>query len=162
MLLAAEIGKPHGIGGHVYVVPISDDPRRFDAGARFVHADGRTLVIEHFQRHKGDRFLAKFEGVHTRTEAEQLRGALFLAEDEPRRLEEGQYMYSDLVGCTVTAADGQVIGTVTGVIEGVAQDLLEVETTTGPGLIPLVKEIVTEVDVARARISVSLPEGLFD
>lgn len=162
MLLAGEIGKPHGIAGQVYVVPISDDPRRFEAGARLVHADGRTLVVEDFRRHKGDRFLAKFEGIDTRTDAEGLRGSLFVSESEPRDLQEGEYMHSDLIGCTVVAVNGEILGTVAGVMSGVAQDLLEVETASGGGLIPLVKEMVKEIDVPGARITVTLPEGLLD
>lgn len=161
MLLAGEIGKPHGIGGEVYVVRISDDPRRFEPGSELVHSDGRTLVVEGARAHR-DRLLVKFVGVDTRTEAEALRGALFVAGEERRALEEDEFWVDDLVGREVRLPDGKPVGTVARVAPGPAHDHLVIDTPSGERLVPLVKEIVTGVALDEGIVTVDPPAGLLD
>ncbi|MCA1705522.1 MAG: ribosome maturation factor RimM, partial [Actinobacteria bacterium] len=129
MLLAGEIGKPHGLGGEVYVVVISDDPRRFEPGSQLLHGDGRTLTVVSSRSH-GDRFLVRFAGIESREHAMTLRGPLYVPATEIRALEEDEFWHDDLVGCTVTV-DGDEVGTVQGVLAGTAQDLLQIETPNG-------------------------------
>ena len=161
MLLAGEIGKPHGLAGEVYVVVISDDPRRFEPGASLHHADGRTLTVETHRTHR-DRVLVKFSGVESREDATSLRGAVYVPSSETRTLEPGEFWHDDLVGCTVVLADATEVGTVSDVIAAPAQDLLEIETTAGTKLVPLVKEIVTRIDLEARRIAIDPPDGLLD
>jgi 16S rRNA processing protein RimM len=161
LLIAGEIGKPHGLSGEVYVVPISDDPRRFEPGARLIHVSGRELRIVDVRRH-GRRFLVRFEGVDDRTAAESLRGTLFVGSNDLRALEDDEYWPHDLSGCSVYLASGARVGDVTAVLPAPAQDLLQVDTPAGLRLIPLAKEIVVEVDLGERRIVVEPPEGLLD
>lgn len=160
MLLAGEIGKPHGLAGEVYVVVISDDPQRFAPGSELLHDDGRVLIVEASRAH-GDRFLVRFEGIDTREEAMLLRGSLYIEAGQQRALEPDEYWHDDLVGCSVEV-DGTTIGPVTAVLTGSMQDLLQVETAGGPRLIPLVRQIVIAVDTAAKQIVVDPPEGLLD
>ncbi|MBW3595422.1 MAG: ribosome maturation factor RimM [Actinobacteria bacterium] len=160
-MIAGEIGKPHGIGGDVYVVRISDDPRRFEPGAELIHSDGRTLVVEHARPHR-DRFLVKFEGVNSREDAEAIRGTLFVPSTEVRDLAEGEFWESDLIGCEVFDVGGAELGRVAAVIPGPAQDLLELDTTSGSRLVPLVQEFVVDIDPSEKRIVIDPPEGLFE
>ena len=157
--MAGQVGRPHGLNGDVYVVQISDDPSRFAPGSTLEHEDGRVFEIESTHLH-GDRLLVKFRGVGTREEAERMRGTLFVSTQELRALNEGEYWHHDLIGCTVQIAEGERIGEIRDVIPGVAQDLLLVATATEDRLIPLVKEIVTTVDLNARVVVVDPPEGL--
>jgi len=161
VLLAGQIGKPHGIGGQVYVVRISDDPHRFDPGAQLHHEDGRHLVVEAARVHR-DRFLVKFEGIGTRTEAEGLRGNLYVPPSEARELEADEYWPRDLIGCAVVDPAGAQVGTVEEVIFAPAQDLLAVATERGQKLVPMVKEIVVAVDTGARSITIDPPDGLLE
>lgn len=160
-MIAGEIGKPHGIRGDVYVLRISDDPHRFDPGSRLVHQNGRTLVVETARPHR-DRFLVKFEGVSTRSDADALRGALYVPAAEARGLGEGEVWVHELTGCEVVDPMGTRLGTVDRVVAGTAHDLLEVTTPAGSRLVPLVKEIVVELDRMARRVVVDAPEGLLE
>jgi 16S rRNA processing protein RimM len=160
-MLAGEIGKPHGTAGEVYVWRLSDDPLRFEPGARLVHANGQEMVVEASRVHR-DRFLVKFAGSDTREDAEMLRGDLFVPEGDARELGDGEYWPHDLVGCEVHLADGTQVGSVSSVTEGPAQDLLTVTTSKGDRLIPLVAAIVVDVDVEAKRVLVDPPAGLLD
>lgn len=161
MLLAGEIGKPHGLAGEVYVVVISDDPHRFEPGATLHHADGRTVTVEKSRPH-GGRFLVKFSGIDSREAAASMRGALYIPSSDARSLEPDEFWHDDLVGCTVVGRDGSDIGTVSGVVAGPSQDLLEVTTAAGPRLVPMVREIVTHIDPGAREIVLDPPEGLLD
>ena len=144
------------------MVPISDDPHRFDRGSQLVRADGARLVVEGSHVHKGDRLLVKFEGVDSRDAAELIRGAVFVSEDQRRSLEEGEYWPQDLVGCRVVTVAGDEVGEVSEVVEGPAQDLISVDHEGRTFFVPLVKEIVVEVDVDARRVTIDPPAGLVD
>jgi 16S rRNA processing protein RimM len=144
------------------MVAISDDPHRFDPGSLLVHADGTNLVVEGSHVHKGDRLLIKFEGVDSRDAAELIRGAVYVSEDQRRSLEEGEYWPQDLVGCRVVTAAGDEVGQIADVVEGPAQDLISVDDGGLTFLVPLVKEIVLDVDIEGRRVTIDPPPGLVD
>lgn len=161
MLLAGEIGKPHGTSGEVYVVRISDDPHRFDPGAVLTHEDGRRLVVVSSRSHR-DRFLVHFEGVVDREGAQGLRGALYVPAEAARELDDAEFWEADLVGSRVTLPDGTEVGEVSDVIVRPAQDLLQIETPRGQRLVPFVSQIVIEVEPDERRVTIDPPEGLLD
>lgn len=143
------------------MVSISDDPHRFDAGARLIHVDGRELVVESARAHR-NRFLVKFAGVDSRESAQEIKGALYVPSSEARSLEDDEFWEHDLTGCTVTLVDGTEVGPVGSVVHGPAQDLLVVITARGERSVPVVGAIVTSVDLAARRIVIDPPEGLLD
>ena len=161
MLVAGEVGKPHGLGGEVYVDRISDDPDRFGPGSKLIHADGRELVVAGSRSHR-NRMLVKFEGVDDRTAAEGLRGTLMIPSEEARSLEDDEYWPHELAGCMVVLGDGTAVGEVAEVVPAPAHDLLQIRTPSGDRLVPIVKDIVVAVDVAAGRITIDPPAGLLD
>lgn len=118
-------------------------------------------MVESSREHR-NRFLVKFEGVDTREDAEAVKGTLFVPANQARDLDEGEYWERDVVGCEVVTGDGTKIGTVIDVVPGPAQDLLEIDTGHGAGLVPFVSEIVTSVDTAARRVVIDPPEGLLE
>jgi 16S rRNA processing protein RimM len=156
-LLAGQIGKPHGVGGEVYVIKISDDPRRFEPGAELSHEDGRVLTVESARPHR-DRFLVRFAGIEDRESAQRARGALYIDADDRRTLEQDEYWPDDLIGCNVLDTQGNLLGVVTDVTSNAAQDLLIVD---GKNYVPMVAALVVSVDVASKAVVIDPPEGLF-
>ena len=160
-LLAAEVGKPHGLRGHVFVLRLSDDPARFRPGGRLLTAGGDAVVVTEAKEH-GDRFLVAFDGYETRESAETLRGPLYVEAEEARSLDDDEYWEHELIGCSAWTISDIEIGTVSRVVPGTAQDLLVIDTPAGERLVPLVKEIVAEVDTAGRRVVLDPPDGLLD
>ncbi len=138
---------------------ISDDPRRFEAGARLQHEDGRELVVERTRAHR-DRTLVKFAGIDDRSSAEGLRGTLLVPSDEVRELAGDEFWPHEAVGCVATLVSGEEVGTVKDVVAGAAQDLLVLDTPRGERLVPLAKEIVQSVDTRQRLVVIDPPEGL--
>ncbi len=128
----------------------------------------RPVQVERLWYHNG-RPVFKFFGIDSISDAERWRGADLLAPASERaRPEPGEYSHADLIGCEVrTFAAEQPLGIVRGIEDYGSQILLSVEkyaekTGAGEMLIPFVKAICREIDVARKVIRVELPEGLSD
>lgn len=156
-----EVGKPHGLNGEVYVMAISDDPARFEPGSVLETGDGVKLTVAVGRRHH-DRLLVTFEGVSTREAAERLRGPLYVAAGLVRALEDHEFWLHEVEDMEVVDPRGEHLGTVARVVPGGAQDLLAVTSERGETLVPLVKEIVMDVDRDARRVVVDAPEGLFE
>ncbi len=166
LLLVGFVRKPHGVRGEVSVELVGDNPSRFRAGSRLVvvHAGeerGSEVVVETARLHR-QRYLIRFAGYSAREEAERLRGAAVCVPESEARPRQGQVFLKDLPGLRVVDESGRVLGEVARVLEYPAQDVLEISTARGTKLLPLVRELVPEVDLEAGRIVVRPPEGIFE
>ena len=104
----------------------------------------------------------KFAGFDSRADAESLRGTLYVGGDQLRELAAGEYWEHEVVGATVVDREERKLGVVTRLVPGVAHDLLAVETPAGERLVPVVADIVAEIDARRRVVRVDPPGGLLD
>jgi 16S rRNA processing protein RimM len=164
-VVLARIGRPHGIRGEVSVEVRTDDPdRRLAPGTtlRTEPASVGPLTIADGWVHSG-RLILRFEGYDGRGAAEGLRNVLLVADVDPAERPEDPDEYYDhqLVGLAAYDVSGAALGEVTGLVHGGAQDLLAVRTPDGRDtLVPFVKALVPEVDVAGGRVVVADRPGL--
>jgi 16S rRNA processing protein RimM len=74
-----------------------------------------------------------------------------------------EFLDHQLVGLAAVTPDGEKLGEVVRIDHAPAHDLLVLRLSAGgTGLVPFVKAIVGEVDVAGGRIVMTPPDGLFD
>jgi 16S rRNA processing protein RimM len=116
-----------------------------------------TVRVTGVRPHKG-RLLIRIEGVDDAEAAAQYAGAVLYAPRAQLVLGEGEYLDDDLVGCVVEGTDGTTYGTVERVDHYPSSDMLLV----GDAMVPMVRAIVTEIDLERRRILVDPPVGLLD
>lgn len=164
------IVKAHGVRGELVVQSRTDSPRqRFAPGAvldaRLRDGTERSLTVNAAREHSG-RLLVAFAGVGDRDAAESLRGALLLVDPTTlARPEDPDEFYDhELEGLLVVTTAGRQVGTVREVVHGPAGDILAVDRAGGGDevLVPFVREIVPEIDLAAGRILIEPPEGLID
>ncbi|WP_406067130.1 ribosome maturation factor RimM [Micromonospora sp. NBC_01638] len=189
-LVVGRIGKPHGIRGEVTVEVRTDEPEaRFAPGTVLRTEPGATpptapaeppaasadepgvpfrvpaeLTIEEARFHQG-RMLVAFAGVPDRDTAEALRGTLLVVDsadvappDDPEEFHDHQ-----LVGLAVVTPAGERLGEVARIDHAPSSDLLVLRRPEGrTALIPFVRAIVPEVDLAGGRVIVDPPAGLLD
>ncbi|GHA03020.1 ribosome maturation factor RimM [Streptomyces echinoruber] len=166
-LVVARIGRAHGIKGEVTVEVRTDEPELRLAPGAVLATDPPTagpLTIASGRVHSG-RLLLRFEGVEDRNAAEALRNTLLIAEVDPDELPEGEDEYYDhqLIDLDVVTEDGAEVGRVTEVVHLPSQDLFVVERPDGGEvMIPFVREIVTEIDLAEQKAVIDPPPGLID
>lgn len=86
----------------------------------------------------GKTAIARFDGVSDRSGAEALRGQLVEIDRAALpALADGEYYHADVIGLPCVDGDGAVIGTVAGIDNFGAGDLIEVERPDGKrGLVP--------------------------
>ncbi len=109
--------------------------------------------------------LARIDGVTNRTQAAALKGTrLYLPRAALPAPAADEYYYADLVGLAVELPDGTAVGTVVGVDNFGAGDVLDV-ATRGPGgavvAVPFTRATVPVVDLDGGRIVVNPLPGLF-
>lgn len=163
MVLIGRVIKPHGVRGEVVVDATTDDPEgRFRSGETLLGIQaGREvqMTVKSMRPHQG-RLLVGFEEVPGRNEAERLRGMKFYAEPV---FEDEDFYDFELEGLRVIH-NGTDIGEVTSVVRAPAHRLLEVSLDTGARevLIPLVEDIVPEIDLENSTVTITPPEGLLE
>ncbi|WP_263310658.1 ribosome maturation factor RimM [Brachybacterium atlanticum] len=168
-VIVATIGRAHGLRGEVALVLRTDQPEeRLSRGTAFqveVAGRSRTLTVAR-TRLQQERWYASFEEVADRTDAESLRGVdLQIAVDaEEEASEDPDAWYpAQLKGLAVRHVDGRELGVVAGVDHYPAQDLLVVRTPDRRRVqLPLVEQLVPEVDLEAGVVIADPPGGLFD
>lgn len=156
--------RPHGVAGDVAVDAHTDRPRqRFAPGTMLSTDAGRDLLVVAAREHRG-RWLVRFDGYTSRADAELLRDRLLtVGADEPEpSVGPDEFHDQQLEGLTAIDADGAVLGTVAEVRHEPGQDLLVLDTERDQRLVPFVRAIVPEVDLAARRIVLDPPDGLLD
>jgi 16S rRNA processing protein RimM len=159
-VVVGRIAGVFGIRGEVKCDPTS--------AGRIVFALGATLRCEREEEsseirlasirpHKG-RLLVRIEGVDGAQSARAYSGAVLYALRRDVRLNAGEYLDADLVGCLVRGVDGAEYGAVERVEHYPASDMLVV----AGHLVPMVGAIVREIDMARRSIVIDPPAGLCD
>ena len=143
----AAVAGAHGIKGEVRLKLFSDSVESLSRHNK-LHVGGaerRLLSVR-----EGKTPVARFEGIDDRAAAEALRGSLVEVDRSALPpLEEGEYYHADLVGLAAVASDGKPVGTVVGVENYGAGDLLEIRREDArTSLIPF-KKGIAEVEGGR-------------
>jgi 16S rRNA processing protein RimM len=167
LLVVGRVIRPHGVRGEVSVDVRTDAPEdRFTVGSVLVTdpTEAGPLTIETCRPHQG-RMLVTFAGVADRDVADGLRGVLLCVDSAsvPEPADPDEFNDHQLVGLRAETPAGDLIGTILRVDHAPASELLVVRLADGrQGLVPFVRAIVPEVDVAGGRVVLTPPEGLFD
>ena len=141
----AAVAGAHGVRGEVRL-------KLFAESAESLARHPRLIVggVERAATIRADAkgATARFAGIDDRSAAEALRGALVeVKRDALPPLEEGEYYHADLIGLTCFDQAGETVGSVVGVENFGAGDLLDIELVSGKrALIPFRDGIADLVD----------------
>jgi 16S rRNA processing protein RimM len=123
--------------------------------------DGKRRFEIETMRAAKDHYVVRIGGIADRDGAEALRNIeLYIPHARlPAIDDDGTYYHADLVGLVAVTPDGDVIGTVSAVLNFGAGDLIEIKSAMGgePIMLPFTEAIVPEIDMMARRIVVVLP-----
>jgi 16S rRNA processing protein RimM len=170
-VIVGRIGRPHGIRGEVVIGVRTDEPDlRFAVGAVLDSgrsldgpADGGQLKVAAARWHSG-QLLVAFADITDRTAAAELTGSWLSVDSDqlPEVADPDEFRDHELIGLSVRTTAGDPVGVVTDVLH-YGQDLLVVRRPDDENcLVPFVKAIVPEVDVAAGILVIDPPRGLLD
>jgi 16S rRNA processing protein RimM len=169
MYNVGKIVNTQGIKGELKVLLQTDFPEtRFQKGNKLILVDPdklTELVVEvEFGRLQKNVYIVKFVGFNDINLVEKYKGWMIkVPASALLELEEDQYYYHEIIGCSVVTEDGEKLGTVTDILTPGANDVWVVTRPVGkPVLLPVIDDVVLKVDVAAKQILVYIMEGLID
>lgn len=160
------ISSTHGIRGEVKVYPTTDDPERFLELDEVILDTGREhkiLKIEGVKFFK-NQVILKFKGYDNINDIEKyLKKDLLVDREHAVELGENENFIADLIDMEVVTDEGEVLGTLSDVIETGANDVYAVKTPEGKEiLLPAIRDCILDVNVDEKRMTVHVMEGLLD
>jgi 16S rRNA processing protein RimM len=142
LVAIGRVGRPHGVDGAFVVEGASEDPRRFEVGAR-LYVAGKPAEVVLRRRVGGGRLAIRLDvAVERGSDLAVLRGDLPTPDPD-------SFYVSDLIGLQVLLVSGEKVGVVRDVLPGPANDNLELDSGA---LVPLVEDAVAEIDVPHGRV----------
>lgn len=164
-----QVANTHGVRGELKIWPQTDFPDvRFAKGSELllVHPEGlaeEKLRVER-SRDQKNVYIVKFQGLDDINAVLPYKGwAVKVEADQRAKLEPDEYYYRDIIGATVNLEDGSTFGVVEDILKPGANDVWVVKRPQGkPVLLPVIDEVVLNVDIAAKTITIDLMEGLVD
>ena len=162
-----ETGKivgTHGIKGMTRVQVWADDGE-FLKQFKYIYTDSEgkgKLAISKVQPH-GTVTLIAFKGIDTIEQAEKLRNTVIYINRDDVKLPEGRYFITDLIGCKVfDAHTDNLLGIITDVSETGANDVWHITKDGKEYLVPIIDEVLVNVDIENENVIISPMKGIFD
>jgi 16S rRNA processing protein RimM len=165
-----KIVNTHGVRGEIRVISSTDFPdERYQIGTQLMVKDENEtkeipVIVRHHRRHKNFDLL-QFEGYHSINDVEKFKGStLYVSEEFLEELEENEFYYHEIIGCTVMTANDEELGKIKEIFETGANDVWVVQRKDGGKdiLLPYIEDVVKDIDIDNKVIRVHLLEGLIE
>ncbi|QHW30091.1 ribosome maturation factor RimM [Paenibacillus rhizovicinus] len=166
-LSVGKLVNTHGIRGEVKIFSQTDFPEERFAPNKVLtlmnEENGQQLKVEVLssREHKG-MYIVKLKGYENINEVEKYKGwSLKVSKEDLVELDEGEYYQHQIIGCKVVTDEGAELGVITEILVPGANDVWVIQPPKGKQvLIPVIDEVVLNVDVANKVVKVHLMEGL--
>jgi 16S rRNA processing protein RimM len=157
----------HGVRGFLRVT--SADPALIDhimhASVLYLESPGRepeSRTVESVRpQRKG--LLLKLAGVDTREDAEGIVGGLVSTPEETLPpLKDHEFYYSEIRGFRVSTTNGRDLGSITETFHNGSTDVWIVQDGRREYLIPVIADVVRDIDRSRRAVTIEPLDGLLD
>lgn len=150
------VARAHGIRGELRVVCHNPESNALAEVPR-IHIGGTAYEVAAVRPVSG-AYLVELAGLRDRNLAEGMRGQVVLVERALLDLDDDDVLLAELVGMTVTLADGTAWGEVVAIEVG-PQDRLVIHHGDTERLLPVVDAYIVDVDPEAGALVVDPPEG---
>jgi 16S rRNA processing protein RimM len=163
-ILVGKIVSSFGVRGQLKMTTITSHIDHFCRKVKTIYLGPKfqAYPIRQAFEHKPGLLVIGLLGVTDRDAAEEFRGLeVFIRESDAAPLEDGEYFIHQLYNLRVELEDGTEFGRVREVLETGANDVLVVARPNLPEvLLPMIKDVVVNLDIPNGRIVVHILEGL--
>lgn len=161
-----EIGKitgTRGLNGELKVQPWCDSPEVLAGLEKLYLDDGETPLNVNYAKVHKSMVIMSVVGVNTIEQADKLKNKILCVNRSDLKLEEGRYFIQDLIGLSVVNADsGIVYGKITDVFKTGANDVYQVTNHDNNYLVPVIPQVVINVDIDNGTVQIRPLKGIFD
>lgn len=164
-LKIGQIVNTQGLKGDVRVYPLTDDIKRFDELGKFFIGENFNDEFEVQKvRYKGNLVILKIKGIDIIEEAENLKNKyIYVSRENCRKLDEGEFFISDMLGIEVYTVDNVYVGVLKDVLQYAANDVYVVKNDEGKEfLIPAVMKFVPTIDIENRKMIIDPIKGMID
>ena len=160
-----EILKPHGIKGELKILFYNEESKSLQKDQKVFLESPQKNIIEYkieriFYSFRKNRI--KFFDINTINEADDLRGYVVNVDrNDLPKINDSEYYLSDLVGYSLIDKSNNNYGKVIEVLALPANSVLNISKDDKEYLIPLIDDVVLEVDQNQEVIIIDPIEGLF-
>jgi len=142
------------------VKTFTESPENLAAYGPVETEDGRRFTIESLRPTKGDEAVVRFAGIAGRNAAETFKGErLYVPREALPPPEAGEFYVEDLIGLEVEDSEGKPLGTIVGLHNFGAGEMIEIEAASGErSYIPFNDDCVPVVDIGGGRVVAAPPK----
>jgi 16S rRNA processing protein RimM len=164
-LVIGRIASAVGLRGAVKALVMTDFPDRFGLLETVYLGDELTphRISSYQLRKEGRQVVLRFQECQNRDQAELLRGKfIWIPTEQAMPLPEGQYYVHQLLGLEVETEEGEHLGVLREVLFPGGNDVYVIGDEKQEVLVPALRDVILQVDLAERRMVVRVPEGLRD
>ncbi len=161
-LAVGQILRPHGVRGELRAEIYTDDPEHLShISTVYLGRARQPYTLTRVRMHQ-DIMLLTFKECQDRNAAELLRGLLVeIAIKDAVPLESEEYYHFQLVGMQVETDEGETLGEIVEVFEAPgANDVLIVHGPRGEVLLPVIQDVILDLDFEAQQVLVHILPGL--
>ncbi len=162
-----EIGKitgTHGVHGGVRIQAWCDGYEFLNGFKTFYLTNDGSNALEKVKIvPTGNVFAAQFKGINTIESAEKLRNSILYINRDDVHAMDGGYFIQDIIGCRVTDANNNTsYGEIRDVSKTGANDVWHIVRDGIEYLIPVIPDVVKQVDIDGGVVYITPLKGIFD
>jgi 16S rRNA processing protein RimM len=159
LICIGQILGAHGVKGLVKLASFTDTPEDITAYGPVSDEAGKKSWSIELKGWNKTHFMANLSGITTREQAEALKGTkLYVPREKLPTASANEYYYADLIGLEVRVG-GQVYGTVAGLANYGAGDILSIRKADGTSeMVIFHAQTVPEVNVAEGYLVLQPPQ----
>lgn len=161
-IYVGKIVNTHGIKGEIRILSDFEKQERvFVKGMPiYIGRKKEREVINSYRHHKNFEMIT-MEGYSDINEVLRYKGLYVYIKKEDLKLEEGEYLETDLIGLTVIVEDTSK-GTVSDIRDSGHNKFLVIQTEEKEVFIPYQKEFISKVDFKNQVIIITPIKGMFE
>ena len=154
-LLVGILGAPHGIHGDMRVRLVTDFPERLpDITHVYIGDEPERRRLRTLRPGTENGAIIHLAGITVREEAAMFRGQpLYIDIRDAKPLDEDEFYCHQLIDMQVVNPEGELLGTLTSIMQTGANDVYIVTQPDGKELaLPAIKDVVLKIDVPHKQM----------
>ncbi len=157
-VVIGRVGSPYGIKGWLHINSFTRPVHNIEQYHHWQLRLGNTVQpveVTQIKAHQ-KRYAVKLKGIDDRDSAAMLTNAnIEIPASDLPQLEDGEFYWADLIGLTALTPKGEILGTVTELMETGANDVVVIESPQQRHLVPYIDQYVLEVDLKKKTILIN-------
>lgn len=160
-IIIGKVINTHGIKGEIKIQPLTNDLDRFSDLQTVYLGDNKEKLTYEKSRVQKNFIVMKLKEYNNINDVLKFKeGYIYVASEDRVELGKDEFFITELLDSTVYNMDGDSLGSLIDVYEGISSDVYIIKGEKGQFMVPAVKEFIKKVDVVKKEIFIDPIEGM--